>query len=395
MRRLLARLEEISDDGAALPRSKPDEAATERLIGTLLGPFRVIERIGRGGMGVVYRGEREGADFQQEVALKLIRRGFDFDDVQVRFLRERRILARLDHPHLARFIDGGVTEGGRPWFALEFVRGRNIAAWCDEERLTIAARVRLFLDVCAAVQYAHAQLVVHRDLKPDNILIDDNGAVRLLDFGIARLLGEEEHGLTLTRSGHGYAMTPEYAAPEQFAGQAVGVGADIYALGAVLYTLVAGVPPIALDRGDVLRAGQQVRELSPQTLTAAIARSSASEDAGQPKHSDWRRVPPTPPRTAAPCAAIFRRFWKRRWPRNPSAATPPPPRWPTICNAGSQAGRCRPPATRCVIARASSCAAIAPAWRWPRSRWRACWRASPPCSGRRASRSRRRNRPRR
>lgn len=278
VRRLLSRLEEVADDGMTGAAGNPEDDAADALIDTQLGPFRVIGRIGRGGMGVVYRGERETADFRQEVALKLIRRGFDFDDVQARFLRERRILARLDHPNLARFIDGGLATDGRPWFALEFVRGRSISTWCDAQRLPIRQRVRLFLSVCAAVQYAHSQLIVHRDLKPDNILIDEHRTVRLLDFGIARLLGDDEHNPALTRSGHGYAMTPEYAAPEQFDGQAVGVGADIYALGAVLYTLITGVPPIALDRSDLLHAGQQVRERSPQTLTSAIARSSGADN---------------------------------------------------------------------------------------------------------------------
>ena len=286
VRRLLARLEEVSDDGTSMAEDDSDDH-TERLIGTRLGPFRVIERIGRGGMGVVYRGEREGADFRQEVALKLIRRGFDFDDVQARFLRERRILARLDHPHLARFIDGGMAADGRPWFALEFVHGERITRWCDSRRMDIPARVRLFLDVCAAVRYAHSQLVLHRDLKPDNILVDAQGTVRLLDFGIARLLGDDEQGLTATADGRSYAMTPEYAAPEQFAGQAVGIGVDIYALGAVLYTLIAGVPPFALERGDLFAAAQKVREQSPQPLAAAIARTEGDET---PEQTQTRRL---------------------------------------------------------------------------------------------------------
>ncbi len=275
VRRLMRRLDEITDDGSSRSghRRGEDEEATDRLIGARLGPFRVIERVGRGGMGVVYRGEREQADFQQEVALKLVRRGFDFDEVQSRFLRERRILAQLDHPHLARFIDGGITNDGRPWFALEFVRGQRITRWCDDHRLTIRQRVHLFLDVCAAVQYAHSQLVVHRDLKPENILVDEHGTVRLLDFGIARLLGDDEDAEALTRVGTGYAITPEYAAPEQFSGGAVGVGADVYGLGAVLYALIAGVPPIALSTGDVLLASRRIREAQPQTLTTAISRA--------------------------------------------------------------------------------------------------------------------------
>jgi serine/threonine-protein kinase len=247
--------------------------APDALIGTQLGAFRVLERIGRGGMGVVYRGERQDADFTQEVALKLIRRGFDFDDVHARFLRERRILAQLAHPHLARFIDGGVAADGRPWFALEYVRGESIMHWCDGRMLDVRARARLFLDVCAAVQYAHTQLVVHRDLKPANVLVDQRGAVRLLDFGIARLLGgDDDAGALHTTIDSRYALTPEYAAPEQFGGAPAGVATDVYALGTILYELVAGVLPYEIDRHDLAAAERTVRETLPQALGLAIQR---------------------------------------------------------------------------------------------------------------------------
>jgi len=257
-----------------------DESPADALTGSRLGPFRVVERIGRGGMGVVYRGVREGDDFRQQVALKLIRRGFDFDDVQARFLRERRILARLDHPHLARFIDGGVARDGRPWFALDYVDGESITRWCDTKRLDVRARVKLFLDVCAAVQYAHAQLVVHRDLKPANILVDEDGRVRLLDFGIARLLGgdgDDEEGAQPTTIGARYALTPEYAAPEQFGGEPAGVATDVYALGAVLYELVSGALPCEVSRGDLAAAEHAIRTLPPMPLGQAVSRGADGE----------------------------------------------------------------------------------------------------------------------
>lgn len=249
-------------------------SADDTLIGQRLGPFRVAERIGKGGTGVVYRGVREGADFAQTVAIKLIRRGFDFDDVQARFLRERRILARLNHPNLARFIDGGVAPDGRPWFALEFVDGDAITRWCDAQRRDVRGRVRLFLDVCAAVQYAHGQLVVHRDLKPGNVLVGRDGTVRLLDFGIARLLeGSEDAAAPLTVAGSGYALTPEYAAPEQFTHASVGVAADVYSLAVILYELVTGVLPYVLDGHDLVGAQRTVCETPPESPTQAIARS--------------------------------------------------------------------------------------------------------------------------
>jgi serine/threonine-protein kinase len=262
---LLERTRDADDETDA----NPDANAADPLAGARIGPFRIVERVGRGGMGVVYRATREG-DFEHAVAIKLIRRGFDFDDIRARFLRERRILARLSHPNLARFIDGGVALDGRPWFALEFVRGAPITRWCDANALDVRARVALFIDACAAVQHAHTQLVVHRDLKPGNVLVDDAGAPRLLDFGVAGLLADDsEPGSDPTTIASRHALTPEYAAPEQFSGGNAGVASDVYALGVILYELVAGVLPYALDRADAART---VRETPPQPLASAIAR---------------------------------------------------------------------------------------------------------------------------
>lgn len=276
VRRLLQQVDSLEQAGERIPDQDTgaDTVGEDPLVGTNLGPYLVAERIGRGGMGDVYLARREGSDFKQTVAIKLIRRGFDFADVQARFLRERRILARLEHPGLTRFIDGGVAWDGRPWFALEYVQGENIGRWCDQRRLDVRARVRLFLDVCAAVQYAHTQLVVHRDLKPGNILVEDNGTPRLLDFGVSRLLdGDEAETGTLTMVGRRHAMTPEYAAPEQFIGDPAGVSADVYALGVILYELVAGVLPYPIDRHDLATAERLVLHADPEPLTQAFARA--------------------------------------------------------------------------------------------------------------------------
>ena len=266
-------------------------ASDDPLTGRLLGPFRVLERIGRGGMGVVYRGTREAADFDQQVAIKLIRRGFDFDDIRARFLRERRILARLSHPNLARFFDGGIAEDGRPWFALEFVRGDSITRWCDARRLSVRDRLKLFLDVCAAVQYAHTGLVVHRDLKPANVLVDESGAVRLLDFGVAGLLaretGDEDAPSTISER---HAMTPEYAAPEQLLGGIVGVPADVYALGVLAYELVAGVLPYALERCDLAAVARTVIATPPQSLASGISRVGSGAAAAGESRLATRRI---------------------------------------------------------------------------------------------------------
>ena len=260
------------------PGDRHVDDLVDPLLGTRLGAFRLRERIGRGGMGVVYRGEREEGGFAQTVAIKLIRRGFDFDEVQRRFLRERRILARLHHPNLARLIDGGVSAGQRPWFAMEHVQGQSIRDWCDGQRLDVRGRVRLFLDVCAAVQYAHTQLVVHRDLKPGNIMVDEQGVVRLLDFGISRLLQDDaDADSTMTVAGQDMAFTPEYAAPEQLAGEDAGVAADVYALGVILYELVSGVLPHQVDRHDLIAARYWLRTQPLPSLATAISRDDGSE----------------------------------------------------------------------------------------------------------------------
>ncbi|MEP7096329.1 MAG: serine/threonine-protein kinase [Dokdonella sp.] len=269
--------QEQGNDGADLSENgSPQDADildTDRLIDTKLGCFRIVERIGRGGMGVVYLADREDADFDQKVAIKLIRRGFDFDDIRTRFLRERRILAGLSHPNLARFIDGGIANDGRPWFALEYVDGETMTRFCDQRKLDIRARIRLFLHVCAAVQYAHTQLIVHRDLKPGNVLVDASGTVRLLDFGIAKLVDGDSDALsTQTMAGAHAALTPEYAAPEQLTGGDVGIAADIYSLGVIAYELVSGVLPRVIDRRDLVAAARDVREVPTQPLTQAITR---------------------------------------------------------------------------------------------------------------------------
>lgn len=271
--------EDVDPDDGGVDRERQNDRNElgDALVGSRLGPYRVVERIGRGGMGIVYRGLREGADFAQEVAIKLIRRGYDFDDVHARFLRERRILARLSHPNLARFIDGGVTDEGRPWFALEFVDGQSITSWCDARKLDISARVRIFLKVCVAVQYAHTQLVVHRDLKPGNVLVDARGTVRLLDFGVAGLLvSDPDETDRPTMIGMRQAFTPEYAAPEQFKGEPAGVAADVYALGVILYEMLSGVLPYPIDRRDMAAAERSVRETPPQALINALLRTQVN-----------------------------------------------------------------------------------------------------------------------
>src|SRR5262245_51137826 len=161
------------------------------LIGRRLGAYRVMRLIGHGGMGAVYEAIRDDKQFEQHVAIKVIKRGMDTDFVRERFTRERRILARLEHPHIARMMDGGATQDGLPYFVMEYVHGRTISGYCDVHKLSIPERLKLFRQVCAAAHFAHQNLVVHRDIKPSNILVTPDGAPKLLDFGIAKLIDPE------------------------------------------------------------------------------------------------------------------------------------------------------------------------------------------------------------
>ena len=210
--------------------------------GTRLGPWRLLERLGEGGMGEVWAAERADGAFEQQVAIKLMRRGLETEALLRRFLRERQILARLVHPGIARLLDAGSTHDGRPYFVMERVAGEPITTWAQVRHASIEARLRLVLDICEAVDFAHRNLVVHRDLKPSNVQVSESGEVKLLDFGIAKLLEREEDGTRLTEL-EGQALTPSYAAPEQIRGEAVTTATDVYALGVLLYELLTGKLP--------------------------------------------------------------------------------------------------------------------------------------------------------
>jgi len=223
--------------------------ANETLTGRQIGPYRVLRPIGRGGMGTVWLAERADGLFERKVALKLVHLALIGSVLVERFARERAILAGLEHPHIARLIDAGVTPEGQPYLALEYVEGTPLTLYCDAHRLDLDARIRLFEQVLTAVQYAHANLVIHRDLKPSNILVTETGDVRLLDFGIAKLLTVEGEAreTELTRMS-GRAFTPEYASPEQITGAPITTASDVYALGVVFYELLCGHRPYALKR---------------------------------------------------------------------------------------------------------------------------------------------------
>lgn len=250
------------------------EEAARAAPGDHVGAYRLVVELGRGGMGTVYLGERADGAFEQTAAVKLLRPGPLGEEFRPRFLAERQILASLDHPNIARLLDGGATAQGRPYLIMEYVAGTPINDYCDEHRLDVRARLGLFLTVAEAVAHAHRKLVVHRDLKPGNILVDRDGTVKLLDFGIAKLL-EPGDDLRVgaspeTRPG-ARLLTPEYAAPEQLLGESVTTATDVYALSALLYELLTGCRPYQ-DRTDLGSALERVVQGAVPTLPSAVTR---------------------------------------------------------------------------------------------------------------------------
>jgi tetratricopeptide (TPR) repeat protein len=235
-------------------------------VGRRIGAYRLIQLLGEGGMGTVYLGRRDDGEFEQQVAVKLIRSGPLSPEAVSRFRRERQILAWLDHPHIARLLDGGVDELG-PFLVMEYVEGETIDRYCEQRALDIPAKIRIFLDVCEAVQYAHRNLVVHRDLKPGNMLVTRDGRVKLLDFGIARLL-PEDGGDGATTATNTQLLTRDYASPEQIRGGPITTASDVYSLGAVLYHLLTGRLPHRLSGLSPAALEHEVTQVAPPRPSA-------------------------------------------------------------------------------------------------------------------------------
>lgn len=249
------------------PMAKPD---------SMIGPYKLDRLLGEGGMGQVWLARRADGLYQRRVALKLLRPGLADPNLRQRFTRERQILARLGHPHIARLLDAGISTDNQPYLALEYVEGEAITDWCRSRDLGIDARIRLFLQVCEAVSHAHANLIVHRDLKPSNILVTPLDEVRLLDFGIAKLLDGPEPGREHTRT-EVRAFTLHYAAPEQIRGEPVTTMTDVYSLGVVLYELLAETKPYRLKRQSDAEWEEAILIVDPQKPSATLLREADSD----------------------------------------------------------------------------------------------------------------------
>lgn len=258
----------ISGSRAGTRPATGAEPAPETIAG-----YRIVRELGRGGMGVVYLARKDDDRFQRTVAIKVVKRGMDTQDIVRRFETERQLLAAMDHPNIARLLDGGTTEDGRPYFVIEHIEGKVIDKYCDENKLSVGERLQLFLKVCSAVHYAHQNLVVHRDIKPGNILVTKDGEPKLLDFGIAKLLNPAFSPIAQDPTSPSLRlMTPEYASPEQVRGEIVSTASDVYSLGVLLFELLTGHRPYRLKTRMQAEIERIICEVEPDKPSTAISK---------------------------------------------------------------------------------------------------------------------------
>jgi len=267
-------------------------AEEQAFSGKRIGAYQVLRVIGEGGMGKVYLAARADDLYKKEVAIKTVLGGSQPGSARLaRFSSERQILANLDHPNIARLLDGGITEEGVSYLVMEYVDGERLDDYCRKNKLYTEQRLQLFCTICAAVEYAHKNLVVHRDLKPANILVTDDGVPKLLDFGIAKLLDPESGGNVRTLTSE-RMMTPDYASPEQVRGEPVTTSTDVYALGVLLYELLAGKRPFQLETTSAFEMARIICEQEPQPPSAMAAANAAlaAPDAPRKLHGDLDNI---------------------------------------------------------------------------------------------------------
>ncbi len=288
----------LHDKATAIIESNTDSDTTmlmgarqfeDEMSGKRIGAYEVIGELGRGGMGAVYLATRADEQYEKQVAIKIVQRGMENNFVINRFRQERQILAHLDHPNIARLLDGGTTEDGLPYFVMEYVEGSPITTYCDENGLTTLDRLKLFREVCSAVQYAHQNLVVHRDIKPGNILVTPQGTPKLLDFGIAKLLAPELAFQADVTANVARLMTPAYASPEQAKGEPITTASDIYSLGVLLYQLLTGHRPYEVTNSSPLEMVRVICEQEPSKPSTVVNRSVTAMN--QNEQTDARRAP--------------------------------------------------------------------------------------------------------
>lgn len=264
-------IEQIASDAAT--RLRLTDPTTQA--GTRIGPYKIVRELGHGGMGAVYLAERDDEHYRQQVAIKLIKPGLGGDAIRRRFRNEMQILAEFSHPNIARLLDGGETVDGVPYLVMEYVEGRPIDVFCDQEQLATEERLKLFATVCVAVQYAHQHLVIHRDIKPGNILVSNEGLPKLVDFGIAKLLDQDRSEATATAMPF---MTPHYASPEQVRGVAVTTATDVYSLGVVLYELLTGQLPYRFKSSVAHEVAKAICDDEPRRPSTTQKRLDADLD---------------------------------------------------------------------------------------------------------------------
>lgn len=245
-----------------------NDEITNSYIDKQIGKYKTVRLIGEGGMGAVFLAERTDGEFEQQVAIKLLKQGFVSKIALNRFISERQILARLHHRFIAQLIDGGTTDEGLPYLVMEYIEGLPLLDYCNQHNLELKARLELFQNICSAVQYAHQHLVIHRDLKPSNILVTEDGSPKLLDFGISKLLLQE--GDALQTQTEFRALTPGYASPEQVKGDIISTSTDVYSLGVILYELLTGKLPYNTNSKNFSEIVKAICEAEPVRPSLAV-----------------------------------------------------------------------------------------------------------------------------